>query len=112
MITNFTVTCKCGFKSNVKYGRSSKKVIFEVFSCPKCQNLFSLNIESQRKCNCGETKLTSYNPNKLENLKYYKKMKDNIEVEKVKEITEFWEKIEDIKCPKCEKNTLNWKNDT
>lgn len=112
MITNYKVSCKCGFKARVKYGREGKNKICEVFSCPECKNLFTLEFDEKLKCNeCKNTKLASYNPHKKDNLAYYKKMvKCNMLIKsKLKELEKFWKNIKDNKCPKCGKNQLVWK---
>lgn len=112
MITNYKVICRCGFKAKVKYGREGKNKVCEVFSCSKCKNLFTLAFNDKLKCKkCGNTKLISYNPNKEENLAYYKRMfKDKMLVKsKLKELEKFWKNIRDNECPKCNKKKLVWK---
>ena len=110
MIKNYEAVCKCGFKARLKYGREGKNEVEEIFSCPKCQNLFTLAFTDTLKCKCGNTELISYNPNKEDNLAYYKKMaKDNMLLNsKLKELEEFWNKVKDNECPKCNKDTLRW----
>lgn len=111
MIAHYKVSCKCGFKAKVTYGRESKTKVYEVFSCLKCKNLFALLFDDKLRCKkCGNTKLIPYNPNKKENLAYYKRMlKSNMLVKsKLKELEKFWKNIKDDECPKCGKNKLVW----
>jgi hypothetical protein len=111
MIKNYTVSCKCGFTSDVSYGRENKDNIFEVFSCNICKNLFSLKIDKDRKCVCGNDKLKLYVPDKKENLSFYRKMAElgKIDEEKLKQLTDFWSTIDDKKCPICENEYLIWR---
>ena len=112
MINDYNVNCKCGFKSKVKYGRLGKNEVYEVFSCPNCKNLFTLHFNDELKCRkCKNTKLASYNPNKMENLAFYKRMSKNnmLLKSKLKELEEFWKNIKDNECPKCGKKQLVWR---
>ncbi|MFH2020299.1 MAG: hypothetical protein ABIJ34_02730 [archaeon] len=86
---------------------------YEIYSCNKCKNLFSLNIKEKLECpKCKGKKLNRYNPHKHENLLFYKNMKkqgklgmkDYIELEK------FWANLYDRKCPVCTRHSLVWKN--
>lgn len=111
VLQNYKVECKCGFNQIVRYGKISKDEIYEIFSCKKCNNLFTLRFDNDRKCfNCSGTELVAYNPHKIENLNFYKEMYDkkNIEVEKLTELNNFWDTIEFDKCPKCKNHTLKW----
>ena len=109
MITKFKVRCPCGFKANVEYGREGKNQIREVYSCQKCKNLFSIAFEEKVVCKkCGNTKLLPYNPHKKENLAFYKKMAGQLTKSKLKELQDYWDTINDNKCPKCSKKTLIW----
>ena len=113
MIINYEVKCSCGFFAQVKYGKVGKDEIYEIFSCPECKNLFSLEAKEKIKCKtCKNTRLIPYNPNKKENLRYYQDMSEgNMLIEsKLKELKTFWDKISDDACPKCKKNQLIWKN--
>lgn len=112
MMIDYEAGCKCGFKAKVKYGREGKSKTYEIFSCPKCKNLFTLLFNEKLKCNkCKNTKLISYNPNKEDNLAYYKKMfKSKMLVKsKLNELKKFWNNIRDNECPKCGKKHLVWK---
>ena len=111
MISKYKVHCKCGFKTEVKYGRVSKKEIYEIFSCPNCKNLFSLEANDKLICKkCKNPELVPYNPHKKENLDYYKRMLklDLLNKSKLKELEGFWKSIEDEECPICGKKTLKW----
>ena len=78
MILDYLVKCECGFKSEVNYGREGEEKISEVYSCPKCKNLFTLKFKEKLKCpKCKGTILKQYNPNKEDNIAYYKKMQKN-----------------------------------
>lgn len=114
MVRSYKVQCNaCNAEFTVEYGSKNKrKIIYETYSCPECQNLFSLsNNENEFKCpDCGNTHLIRYNMNKKENLAYYKKMYDQqlLPQEKYDEIIEFWEKVKSNECPKCGKHDLVW----
>ena len=110
MINKYKISCKCGFKAKVVYGREGKSDIEEVFSCPKCKNLFALKFNKKLECKCGNTKLIRYNPNKKKNIDYYKKMVDDKQLTRSKfdELKKFWKEIKDNECPKCGKKDLVW----
>ena len=109
MITEYNVLCPCGFKANVEQGRERKNQIFEVFSCTLCKNLFSVSLEDDVICKkCGNTHLVVYNPNKKENLAFFKKMAAQLTKDKLDELQNYWKTINDCKCPKCGEDTLNW----
>ncbi len=106
----YLASCSCGFKAKVFYGKSGEKV-YEVFSCPKCKNLFSLTIDQKLSCpKCKNEELKRYNPNKKDNLAYYASLskKGALSSSKLKELKVFWENIKDNECPKCGKKTMNW----
>lgn len=111
MIIKYKVSCKCGFKARVTYGRVGKRKVHEVFSCPKCRNLFTLEFNKPLKCKkCRNSSLIPYNPNKEDNLAFYKKMirSKMLIKSKLKELENFWKNIKDKECPLCGKKQLKW----
>lgn len=111
MIKNYKLSCGCGLKAKVLYGREGKTKVLEVYSCPKCKNLFTLKFNEDLKCKkCNNTKLIAYNPNKEDNLDFYKRMSKTgmLSESKLKELVGFWKKIKDKECPKCGKKQLKW----
>lgn len=110
MLVKYRVVCPCGFEARLKYGKSDQKNIFEVYSCPECKNLFTLFSTDERECGCGNKNLVQYNPNKKENLDFYKKMAvgNRLAEEKLAELEEFWKNIKDCECPRCGKQTMKW----
>jgi len=102
-------SCKASFA--VKYGRKTKTISYEIYSCPKCKILFSLTNEEEFKCPmCKNDKLTRYNFHKEENMLYCKKMIDQglLTKEKYDMLVGYWQKMESKKCPMCGKDALEW----
>ncbi|MGM5484677.1 MAG: hypothetical protein ACQEP1_02280 [Nanobdellota archaeon] len=111
MIREYKVSCDCGLSADVFYGRKSKKEIYEVLSCNACRNLFSVSVNDGRECpSCGGGDLLIYLPDKSESTRFYDRMKEQglLSEEKYKQIKEYWDKLEDKKCPSCGKDTLKW----
>jgi len=112
MIVGYDIKCKsCDLDYSVKYGTVSKENSFEVFSCSKCKNFFSLENEQGMKCpDCSGEDIIRYNPNKKENLSYYEKMKKQgkLKDEDYNSLKEYWDTIKDLECPKCGKKELEW----
>jgi hypothetical protein len=109
MISEYEVKCKCGFSTKVKYGREGKSDLYEVFTCEKCKNLFSLHLNDEKRCSCGNEKLIQYNPNKDHNIKFFEENKDAMDKDKVKQIINFWSNTRSDECPRCNEKTLVWK---
>lgn len=114
MVKKYKAQCKsCDADFTVKYGTKNKrKIIYETYSCPICNNLFSISNQNQNfSCpKCGNDNLIRYNMNKEENMSYYRKMyKENLlPQEKYDEIMSFWDSVKSDECPKCGKHTLSW----
>lgn len=114
MVKTYKAQCDaCNADFTVKYGSKNKrKIIHETYSCPQCNNLFSLsNNDDEFKCpNCGDTNLIRYNMNKEENMDYYKRMYDEqlLPQKKYDEIMDFWETVKSDECPKCGTHNLVW----
>jgi len=111
MIDNYLVKCECGFKAEVSYGREGEENIHEVYSCPKCKNLFTLRFKEKLRCTkCKGEKLLQYNPNKKDNISYYKRMFKTRMLHKqgMKELMAFWKRIHDAECPMCGKKKMRW----
>jgi DNA-directed RNA polymerase subunit M/transcription elongation factor TFIIS len=111
MILDYDVKCPCGFKAEVSYGREGEERIHEVYSCPACKNLFTLRLKEKLRCpKCKGEKLKQYNPNKKDNISYYKRMLKNKTLHKrgMDELLTFWKKIHDAECPRCGKKKMVW----
>ena len=112
MVSKYKSTCKsCNASFIVDYGRSSPTVVYDVYSCPNCKNLFSKSNIDELSCpNCNNKDLIHYNVHKIENIRYYKKMFANglISQEKYEFLLEYWNKIQNEKCPICGKDALDW----
>ncbi|MFH0869542.1 MAG: hypothetical protein V1866_00615 [archaeon] len=111
MIDNYLAKCECGFKAEVSYGREGEEKIHEVYSCPKCKNLFTLRFKEKLKCpKCKGEKLCQYSPNKKDNIAYYRRMLKIGALHKrgMEELVTFWKKIYDTECPKCGKKKMHW----
>ena len=76
MLIKYKISCSnCNRSFVVDYGSIKKEVSYEIFSCPKCKNLFSLKNTDPAECpGCKNTKLVKYNPHVDENLDFYAKM--------------------------------------
>ncbi|MBN1793036.1 hypothetical protein JW826_05120 [Candidatus Woesearchaeota archaeon] len=110
---NYQASCPCGLKEKLQYGRDEDGTLYEVFSCPKCRNLFTLRFNARLECpTCRGIDLKSYNPHKEQNIEFYKaRHRDHqLSKEMLDELTRFWIHIRDKECPKCGKNTLRWTN--
>jgi len=113
MVKTYKAQCNaCDESYTVNYGSKNKrKIIYETYSCPQCNNLFSLSNNDNFKCpTCENTNLIRYNMNKEENMAYYKRMYDEqlLPQKKYDEIMEFWETVKSDECPKCGKHELVW----
>ncbi|MBN2368011.1 hypothetical protein JXC34_03255 [Candidatus Woesearchaeota archaeon] len=112
MIHKFRITCGfCGKIFEVRYGLEGKEVCYDIFSCPKCRNLFSLSNNDVQECpQCNNRKLNHYNPHKKENLEYYDSMKkQGVLVDKnFEKLKEYWKYINDTLCPCCGHKSLKW----
>lgn len=110
MIHEYSLSCKCGFKQKIEYGRDGLKIL-EIYSCPTCKNLFSLGMVNKKECiKCKGSLLVSYNPNKKENIGYYRDMFNQKKILKsqLDQLEVFWGTIKDNECPKCGKKQLVW----
>lgn len=114
MVKTYKAHCNaCSEEYTVKYGSKNKrKIIYETYSCPRCNNLFSIsNTGDQFHCpSCGNTNLIRYNMNKEENIAYYNRMykEQLLPQEKYDEIIDFWKNVKCDECPKCGKHELVW----
>ena len=114
MVKTYKAKCKaCDAEYLLDYGSNNEqKIIYETYSCQKCNNLFSIsNNKENLSCpNCGNEKLNRYNMNKKENISYYQKMYEEklLSIENYKEIISFWKTVKSDECPKCGKHELEW----
>ncbi|MFP4112047.1 MAG: hypothetical protein ACLFPQ_00190 [Candidatus Woesearchaeota archaeon] len=112
MQIKYRITCKsCKKKYDVDYGSIKKEVSYEVFSCSKCRNLFSLKNTDPALCpECRNKDLKKYNPHVDENLDFYAKMlkKGLLKKKDFDSLKKYWKSISAEKCPDCGKDTLEW----
>lgn len=112
MIQKIKVNCdSCHATFTVKYGRKTKTISYEVYSCKQCKNLFSLTNQEPYKCPvCEENDLIRYNMNRDDNIAYYDKMLDEelLTDEKHQMLVQYWEKMKSFLCPVCGNKTLHW----
>ncbi len=114
MVRRYKAHCNaCSQEFTVKYGSKNKrKIIYETYSCPQCNNLFSISNTDHQFCcpECGNTNLIRYNMNKEKNIAYYKRMYEEhlLPEDKFNEIIGFWETVKSDECPKCGKHELTW----
>lgn len=113
MIRTYKAKCQaCNVEYHLDYGSKNKrKIIYETFSCPSCNHLFSLSNNKKLACpNCGNEDLYRYNLNKNQNISYYRKMyeKKLLSIDKYQEIVSFWKTVKCDECPKCGRNELEW----
>ena len=104
-------SCKAFFE--VEYGSENRDIVYEIYSCPACKNLFSIaNIEKDLSCpKCGNKNLRRYNMHKEGNVRYYRKMlqKGLLTQEKYNILINYWKDILSNTCPKCGRDMLTWR---
>ena len=104
-------SCKALFE--VKYGSKNENIVYEVYSCSKCKNMFSLTNSDKEMCcpKCGTKDLKQYNMNKDKNIRYYKKMMREglLTAQKYNNLVKYWNNVESSRCPNCDKETLIWR---
>lgn len=114
MVNKYRVSCSsCKAFFEVEYGSKNKKIVYEIYSCRQCKNLFSVpNIGEELLCpQCGNKNLIKYNMNKSKNIDYYKKMmrEGHLTQGKYNSLVDYWKNIESTKCPNCGKDALIWR---
>jgi hypothetical protein len=112
MIKKYMIKCRlCKNIFKVNYGTVSKEISYEIYSCNYCKNIFSLRNTERLECpKCKNKNLLIYNPHKKENLLFYDNMyqKNVLNKGDYNILKNFWEKMGDMRCPACGKDSLVW----